>query len=76
MECQVSIADLLLDKGANIDASDNYQHTLCHAAAESGNATMLSLIIERGADINATKVTAGLLYILRPFILITIPVKC
>lgn len=48
-----NLAKLLLDKRAVIDAKNNLQMTPLHVAAGNHDAKMLSLLLERGADINA-----------------------
>jgi len=48
------IVELLLDKGANIDAKDDESgFTALHHAARFGNKNVAELLIARGADINA-----------------------
>jgi ankyrin repeat protein len=43
----------LLNENANIHATDDYGWTALHRAAENGRDEMVSLLIERGADVNA-----------------------
>jgi ankyrin repeat domain-containing protein 17 len=48
------IAALLLDAGAQIEARDNLQYTPLIAAASDGDADMVRLLLERGADVRAS----------------------
>jgi ankyrin repeat protein len=48
------IATLLLDAGAGIEAKDNLNFTPLIAAAGQGNADMVRLLLERGADVHAS----------------------
>lgn len=41
---------LLLDKGANIGASDRYGHTALHYAAAMNQAAVIQLLLDRGAE--------------------------
>lgn len=49
----VTIAQLLLDHGAKLEATDWQGATPLHAAARNGHETMIRLLAERGADIHA-----------------------
>ena len=44
------IGKQLLDKGANVDASDQYKQTALVAAARSGNAALVDILLARGAS--------------------------
>ena len=52
-ERSVEIVRALLDKGADIKASNGVGHTALHAAANAGNLPVLSLLLEKELDINA-----------------------
>ena len=47
-----TIVDLLIKKGADIDAKRGPGETPLHSAAEVGNAGTVELLLEKGADIN------------------------
>ncbi|OWZ13574.1 hypothetical protein PHMEG_00013080 [Phytophthora megakarya] len=49
----VDVVSLLLDRGADMNASDNYCWTVLHVAAKSGSVDVVSLLLDRGADMNA-----------------------
>ena len=51
---KVDIARFLIDKGASIDARDNYSETALFRACVHGNIIMAELFIEKGANVNAT----------------------
>lgn len=57
-EPQVSIADRILKAGADVDARGFGQTTL-HVAAGKGHVELAALLIERGADVNATAKVRG-----------------
>jgi ankyrin repeat protein len=42
----------LLDRGANINATNEYGQTAVFAAADDGNAKVIRLLISKGADVN------------------------
>ena len=44
---------LLLDRGAEIEAKDNYSSTALHLAATGGHAEVVKLLLDRGAAIEA-----------------------
>ncbi len=46
------IVELLLDRGADINARANYNRTALHLAAERGHREIVELLLDRGADIN------------------------
>jgi ankyrin repeat protein len=48
-----SCAEVLLNKGANIEFADQNCTTALHIAALNGNCAMITLLIRRGANINA-----------------------
>ncbi|KAI9888491.1 MAG: hypothetical protein M1814_006882 [Vezdaea aestivalis] len=48
-----TITKLLLDKGADIEAKDNYERTALHLAAENGHEAVVKLLLEKGADAEA-----------------------
>src|ERR1017187_725486 len=50
---QTDIADLLLAKGANVDARDKSGATPLHQAALKGNLAFATLLLQHGADVNA-----------------------
>lgn len=47
------IAQLLIDRGADVNASHQDQYTALHAAAATGQVELAKLLLDRGADINA-----------------------
>src|ERR1035438_8948319 len=50
---QTDIADLLIAKGANVDARDKSGATPLHQAALKGNLAFATLLLQHGADVNA-----------------------
>lgn len=50
----VEIATLLLDAGADIEARDSIEKTPLMYAAQSGDAAMVLLLLERGANVRAS----------------------
>ena len=50
---QTEIADLLIAKGANVDARDKSGATPLHQAALKGNLAFATLLLQHGADVNA-----------------------
>jgi ankyrin repeat protein len=52
---RTEIAELLVAKGANVNARENNGITPLHIAAERGNREIVELLISRGADINARR---------------------
>lgn len=48
-----AIAELLLEKGADVKAADAYGLTALHYAAKRGNMKLLARLLDKGADINA-----------------------
>jgi len=53
------IAELLIDKGADVMALDLYRHTPLHLAALFGHAEVAELLIAKGADLNARETETG-----------------
>jgi ankyrin repeat protein len=51
---RVEMLSMLLDAGANIDATDISNRTACHAAVQNGRLAALRFLIERGAKLNAS----------------------
>ena len=49
----VQIIELLLEKGANVNAFDSLGRSALYHAAERGNNAVLQLLLSRGADVNA-----------------------
>ena len=47
------IAKLLIESGANVNATNNFNATALHGAASSGNKIVAELLIANGADVNA-----------------------
>ena len=45
--------DLLIKKGANIEAKDKYEKTPLHLAAKRGHKHIVALLISKGAQIEA-----------------------
>ena len=50
---RIDMARQLIEKGANVNAKDDYQATPLHFAAEVGRIDIARLLIENGADLNA-----------------------
>ena len=44
---------LLIDRGADVNAKDNFQQTPLYTAAIFGNIDTAKLLIDRGADVNS-----------------------
>jgi len=49
----IDIIRFFLERGADVDAVDNYHWTLLHKASYKGNVKVAQLLLERGANINA-----------------------
>jgi ankyrin repeat protein len=49
----VEVVDLLLDRGAKIEATDDLNQTALMAAAEYGQSDVVRLLLDRGAEVNA-----------------------
>ena len=47
------IVELLIAKGADVNAKDNYKWTPLHMAANGGHKEIAELFIAKGADVNA-----------------------
>ena len=50
---KLSVAELLLDRGAEIDARDGFQRTPLHFAARFDSYAVAELLLDRGADYEA-----------------------
>jgi len=50
---RVGFAQMLLERGALIDARDNRGRTPLHKAVEKGKIQVARLLLEHGADVNA-----------------------
>ena len=50
---QTDIADLLISKGANVNARDKSGATPLHQVALKGNLAFATLLLQHGADVNA-----------------------
>jgi ankyrin repeat protein len=48
------VAQLLIDKGANVSATEQDRETPLHLASSEGHEGLAQLLIDRGADISAT----------------------
>ena len=48
-----SVAELLLNNGADVNAKGDYGYTPLHLAAEEGAKGVVELLLARGADVNA-----------------------
>jgi ankyrin repeat protein len=46
------VATILLDSGANVNATQNGQFPPLHAAAANGSFDLVKLLLERGADVS------------------------
>lgn len=55
----IETAELLLQLGANVNASDEHGSTPVFHAATSGNGNMLRLLISHGADLEAANTNVG-----------------
>lgn len=42
--------DLLVGRGAHLDAKNNYDQTALHRAADVGNVSVAEILLEHGAD--------------------------
>lgn len=51
-EGNVEIVQLLLDKGADVNARDSIHGSAIHAASEKGHAEVVKLLLDWGADVN------------------------
>ena len=49
----IDIANMLVNKGANIDAMDKYGNTPLHIASECGSKDLVRYLISRGANKDA-----------------------
>lgn len=54
MEGNIALARLLLAHGATVNLADEQGATPLHAAAASGNVELVTLLLDKGADIHAT----------------------
>ena len=52
-EENISLCTLLLDRGCDMNAKDEWQSTPLHDAVRKGNTELCSLLLDRGADVNA-----------------------
>ena len=43
------IANLLIDKGANLDTKDSAENTLLHSAVRKGNKALVKILVGKGA---------------------------
>lgn len=50
------IVPLLLEKGANINTTNNKQETALHSAAMEGHEKIVSILIEKGAEVDAKNI--------------------
>jgi ankyrin repeat protein len=48
-----AVVQLLLEKGADVDAKDNDGGTALHKTAGSGHEAVVRLLLEKGADVDA-----------------------
>ena len=53
---RVACVKLLIEAGANLDATNYVDHTAIHYAALNGDATIMSLLVEAGANVDAADV--------------------
>ncbi len=49
---QVALCELLLNHGANIEATQEGGYTAMHSAAQNGDIPLINLLLERGANVN------------------------
>jgi hypothetical protein len=54
-----NVAEFLLDRGANVDATDSLKHTPLQMAAEYGNADVAALLLDHGADVDARDIAGA-----------------
>ncbi len=55
------VVELLIDKGADVNAKGKYGGTPLHSAAFFGQTEIVELLIAKGADLNAKIESAGIL---------------
>jgi ankyrin repeat protein len=55
----VEFAQMLLERGAMIDARDNRGRTSLHLAVEGGKIQVARLLLKHGADVNARDESGG-----------------
>ena len=48
------VVELLLDRGADIEAYDKYNRTVLYEAAESSTPEVVALLLDRGANVNGS----------------------
>ncbi len=49
---QVALCELLLDHGADIEATQEGGYTAMHEAAQNGDIPLINLLLQRGANVN------------------------
>jgi ankyrin repeat protein len=59
----LAVAEVLIGAGAEVNASEPYVGTALHAACRAGDLAMIRLLLDRGADIEATSDTGTALHI-------------
>ena len=57
----VDIAQMLINRGANVDAFDKRNKTPLHWASEKGNTEMVRYLVEEGADKDAMSYTLNVI---------------
>ena len=54
-----AVVQLLLEKGANVEAKNKYRETALHGAARGGHEAVVRLLLEKGADVEAKSKYGG-----------------
>ena len=57
LDGHLEVAKVLLERGANFNSQNNYQHTPLHIAASKGKKKMVKLLMDIGSDLNLKNIT-------------------